>query len=56
MLQEACEEYLAYIKEEKLEDEIRAVPLEILREFLVKDVEYRAIKNSDFKSFGTSQN
>jgi predicted RNase H-like HicB family nuclease len=54
MLQEACEEYLAYIKEEKLEDEIRAVPLEILREFLVEDVEYRAIKNSDFKSFGTS--
>jgi predicted RNase H-like HicB family nuclease len=40
MLQEACEEYLSYIKEEKLEDEIRAVPLEVLREFLVEDVEY----------------
>lgn len=40
MLQEACEEYLSYIKEEKLEDEIRTVPLEVLREFLVEDVEY----------------
>jgi len=40
MLQEASEEYLSYIKEEKLENEIRAAPLEVLREFLVEDVEY----------------
>ena len=40
MLQEACEEYLTYIKEKKLEDEIRPAPLEELREFLIEDVEH----------------
>ena len=40
MLQEACEEYLSYMKEEKLEAEIQTVPLEVLREFLIEDVEY----------------
>lgn len=39
MLQEACEEYLSYIKEKKLEDEIRPAPLDVLREFLIEDVE-----------------
>ena len=37
MLQEACEEYLSYIKEEKLEDETRPAPLEVLREFLIDE-------------------
>ncbi len=40
MLQEACEEFLSYIKEEKLEEEIRPAPLEVLREFLIEDVEH----------------
>jgi predicted RNase H-like HicB family nuclease len=40
MLQEACEEFLSYIREEKLEEEIRPAPLEVLREFLIEDVEY----------------
>jgi len=40
MLQEACEEYLSYMKEKNLMGEIRSVPLEILREFLLEDVEY----------------
>ena len=40
MLQEACAEYLSYIKEKKLEDEIRTAPLEVLREFLIEDVEH----------------
>lgn len=35
MLQEACEEYLSYIKEEKLEEETRPAPLEVLREFVI---------------------
>ena len=39
MLQEACDEYLSYIKEEKLEAEIRPTPLEALREFFIEDVE-----------------
>ena len=38
MLQEACEEYVSYMEEKNLE--IRSVPLEILREFLLEDVEY----------------
>jgi predicted RNase H-like HicB family nuclease len=38
MLQEACEEYVSYMEEKNLE--IRSVPLEILREFLIEDVEY----------------
>ena len=37
MLQEACEEYLTYIKEKKLKDEIRPAPLEELREFLIEE-------------------
>ena len=40
MLQEACAEYLSYIKEKKLEDEIRPAPLEVLPEFLIEDVEH----------------
>ena len=40
MLQEACEEYVSYMKENNLVGEIRSVPLEILREFLIEDVEY----------------
>lgn len=40
MLQEACEEYLSYIKEKKLEGEIQTVPIEVLHEFLMEDVEY----------------
>ena len=40
MLQEACEEYLSYIKEKSMGDEIRPVPVETLREFLIEDVEY----------------
>ena len=38
MLQEACGEYVSYMEEKNLE--IRSVPLEILREFLLEDVEY----------------
>ncbi len=40
MLQEACEEYLSYMDEKSVGDEIRPVPVEILREFLIEDVEY----------------
>ena len=40
MLQEACEEYISYMKENNLVGEIRSVPLEILREFFLEDVEY----------------
>lgn len=40
MLQEACEEYHSYIKEKKLEDEIRPAPVEVLREFLIENVEH----------------
>lgn len=39
MLQDACEEYLAYLKEQKLEHEIQPVTPDILREFLLEDVE-----------------
>lgn len=39
MLQEACDEYLSYMKEEGLLNEIKPVPLNILREFLMDDVE-----------------
>jgi predicted RNase H-like HicB family nuclease len=38
MLQEACGEYVSYMEEKNLE--MRSVPLEILREFLLEDVEY----------------
>jgi hypothetical protein len=31
-------EYLSHMEEEKQEDEIRTVPLDVLREFLVVDV------------------
>jgi len=37
MLQEACEEYLSYIKERKLEEETEPAPLEVLREFLIHE-------------------
>ena len=40
MLGAACEEYVSYMKENNLVGEIRSVPLEILREFLLEDVEY----------------
>jgi len=40
MLQEACEEYLSYMKENKLEAEIRPAPPDVLREFLIEDVEH----------------
>ena len=40
MLQEACEEYVSYMKEKNQVGEIRSVPLEILREFLLEDAEY----------------
>ena len=40
MLQEACEEYLSYMDEKIVGDEIRPVPVEILREFRIEDVEY----------------
>ena len=36
----ACKEYVSYMKENNLVDEIRSVPLEILREFLIGAVEY----------------
>ena len=39
MLQEACDEYLSYVKDEHLEGEIKPVPMDILREFLLDDVE-----------------
>lgn len=39
MLQEACEEYLSYMKEGGIADEIKPAPLDALHEFLVEDVE-----------------
>lgn len=39
MLQEACDEYLSFMKDEGLVDEIKSVPVDILREFLMDDVE-----------------
>jgi len=40
MLQEACEEYLSYMKGECIENEICPVSLQVLREFLLEDAEY----------------
>ena len=40
MLQEACDEYISYMKQENLMGEIRSIPLKILREFLLEDAEY----------------
>ena len=40
MLQEACNEYISYMKDEGLLNEIKPVPLDTLREFLIDDVEY----------------
>lgn len=40
MLQEACEEYISYMKEKAIENEIQPVSLEVLREFLLEDAEY----------------
>ena len=37
MLQEACEEYLSYAKDEKIK--IQPAPVKILREFLLEDVD-----------------
>ena len=39
MLQEACDEYISYMKDVGREDEIKSVPVDILREFLLDDVE-----------------
>jgi predicted RNase H-like HicB family nuclease len=39
MLQDACDEYLAYLKEQKLEHEIQLAPPDVLREFILEDVE-----------------
>ena len=39
MLQEACDEYLSFMKAEGLVEEIKPVPFDILREFLLDDVE-----------------
>jgi len=39
MLQDACNEYLSYMKEKGLEDQIKPVSTETLHEFLVEDVE-----------------
>jgi predicted RNase H-like HicB family nuclease len=39
MLQEACDGYLSFMKDEGLVDEIKSVPMDILREFLKDDVE-----------------
>ncbi len=39
MLQEACQEYLSFVKEERIEDEIKPVSLDLLREFLIGDEE-----------------
>lgn len=39
MLRDACEEFLAYIKELKLEHEIQPVTPDVLREFLLEGVE-----------------
>ncbi len=40
MLQEACNEYISYMKDEGSLNEIEPVPLDTLREFLIDDVEY----------------
>ena len=40
MLEGACEEYISYMEEKRLAGEIQSVPLEVLREFLIEDVEY----------------
>jgi len=37
MLQEACQEYLSFVKEEGIEDGIKPVSLDLLREFLIGD-------------------
>ena len=39
MLQEACDEYISYMKDVGREDEIKSVPVDILREFLLVDAE-----------------
>ena len=40
MLQEACEEYLSYMREKGLVGEIQPISLDVLREFLLEDTEY----------------
>jgi len=39
MLEEACNKYLSYMRDEGLETEIQPVSLDLLREFLLEDVE-----------------
>jgi len=39
MLQDAVNEYLSYIKENHLKKEVKAVPFETLREFLLDEAE-----------------
>jgi hypothetical protein len=38
-IEEACDEFLSYMKQEGLLNEIKPVPLDVLREFLMDDVE-----------------
>jgi hypothetical protein len=40
MLQDAIEEYLSYMKEKGLLHEIQPVPFDLLREFLMGDVDF----------------
>ena len=37
MLQEACQDYLSFVREEGIEDEINPVSLDLLIEFLIGD-------------------
>ena len=39
MLQDACAEYISFMKDEGLEDEMKPISLDILREFLMEDVD-----------------
>ncbi|MBC8232607.1 type II toxin-antitoxin system HicB family antitoxin [bacterium] len=39
MFEEACNEYLSYMRDEGLEAEIQPVSSDLLREFLLEDVE-----------------
>jgi len=50
MLKEACEEYLSYVIESGLEDEIQPTPLAVLQEFLIDDAEYVRPSNDWFYS------
>ncbi len=47
MLEDACHEYLLSMKDDKLESEIKPVPIDVLREFMLEDVEIMR-PNSDW--------